>query len=276
MSPEDIVHALGALGKQADALMANVLATDLLNRLRHGLALFEHVSEGVVALDEDGVVTYANPGALRILGCAPSDIIGRDFHDTTGHRLRGASTTLPRAECLILQTLGPRRRRVEARGSDVFLRRDGSERLVGYSAAPVVHRGHVIGAAVVFRDITQEKQQEARLALFETALDAVADPVLWVSEDGSLQYANRAACAFFGRPRELLVRLTVFELHPAFTPESWRAHWLRVRGDRCERLRARQRRGDGVEVLTEVSIAHVAQDPDEFHVVSIRPLEDAA
>jgi PAS domain S-box-containing protein len=121
-------------------------------------ALIASMADAVYAVDDTGVVLFANAAAVSMLGYASeSELIGRPSHATIHHSHPDGSA-FPEADCPLLR---PRQTgetvRVE---QDWFVRRDGSFVPVAYSSAPVTI-GARRGAVVVFRDVSERNRAEA-------------------------------------------------------------------------------------------------------------------
>lgn len=270
VSPETGIQALGALAAAEDGVLANVLTTRLLNQVRRSATLLRFVAEGVVALDGDGIVLYANPAAERMLGQEEGGLRGRRFHDTVHHgKMDGEDVA--REDCALLRTLeAGTHDRVWVNDHDTFRRRDGSTFLVGFSAAAITVHGEPTGVAVVFRDITREKEHEAELKLHRAALDAVPEPVFWLDHDGSILYVNVAASDHLGYGRDELERMKVFDVDVDFPPDRWSENWERVRRDGIVRIESRHRTRDGEVVPVSIKVTHVEHDGRGFHVAVAR------
>lgn len=121
-------------------------------------ALLASMADAVYAVDDAGVVLFANPAALSILGYeSESELIGRQSHATIHYR-HPDGRPFAESDCPLLaprQTGEPVR--VE---QDWFIRRDGSFVPVAYSSAPVTSDGRR-GAVVVFRDVSDRNRAEA-------------------------------------------------------------------------------------------------------------------
>jgi PAS domain S-box-containing protein len=121
-------------------------------------ALLASMADAVYAVDDAGVVLFANPAALSILGYdTENDLIGCQSHATIHYR-HPDGRPFAEADCPLLaprQTGEPVR--VE---QDWFIRRDGSFVSVAYSSAPVTFEGRR-GAVVVFRDVSDRDRAEA-------------------------------------------------------------------------------------------------------------------
>ncbi len=128
---------------------------------RQSELILESVDEGVQGIDLEGRITFENPSAARMLGFGVGDLCGRPGHATM-HHTRKDGTPYPREACLIHRTMQDGTvRRVE---DEVFWRKDGSSFPVEYTTAPIRNdRNAIIGAVVVFRDITARKASEERI-----------------------------------------------------------------------------------------------------------------
>jgi PAS domain S-box-containing protein len=113
-------------------------------------------------------VTFINPAAAQMLGWEADALLGQAIHDLI-HHWRADGTPVPWEACplhIAFQT-----GEISEVREDVFWRQDGTSFLVAYTATPIREHGAVIGAVVLFRDITartraeQEMQRADRLAL---------------------------------------------------------------------------------------------------------------
>ena len=159
-------RAMGGAWTPSDAnrlkALAGVAAGALSNaRLFEQMeAVTASLGEGVVAVDAEGVVTFANPAAEQLLGWCQSDLVGRAITatlDPDGRSLSGAG----QPEWVHL----PRLRAGETMRMDEHQvsRRDGTSVPVALTASPVVRAGQVVGAVIVLRDVRDRKALEERL-----------------------------------------------------------------------------------------------------------------
>jgi diguanylate cyclase (GGDEF)-like protein/PAS domain S-box-containing protein len=144
---------LQALAAVASGALANALLFEQMNAITRSLG------EGVVALDEVGRITFANPAAESMLGWRRGELVGREIAEAVDPE--GRDSRSPSAEWVHL----PRLRAGETVRIDehVVTRRDGSPLDVALTASPVLREGEVVGAVVVFRDVRDRKTLERRL-----------------------------------------------------------------------------------------------------------------
>jgi PAS domain S-box-containing protein len=132
--------------------------------------VFNAVGEGIHALDLDGQIIFENPAGEKMLGWKPGELIGKPAHVTMHHSKAGGAP-YPQGECPILASLGDGgARRIS---DEVFWRRDGTSFPVEYITTPIRDEKHkIIGAVVVFSDITERKRAAQELHHAKDAAEA--------------------------------------------------------------------------------------------------------
>ena len=112
--------------------------------------LLESVTDGICGIDRDGVVSFMNPAAGRLLAADPSGLIGMPIHDL----LHGFAPSARRcgADCPIRQAAS---RQATTAGEENIFRSDGTAFPAEYVMTPLVDQGQVAGFVLSFRDISQ-------------------------------------------------------------------------------------------------------------------------
>jgi PAS domain S-box-containing protein len=126
-------------------------------RRQHQLIL-NAVGEGIYGLDLDGNVTFVNPAAAAMIDWSVDELIGKSMHAVLHHSHPDGSRYL-REECPIYRAFqdGSTQRVT----NEVFWRKDGTSFPVEYISTPMHDEdGHLVGAVVTFRDITQRRWAE--------------------------------------------------------------------------------------------------------------------
>ena len=116
--------------------------------------------EGIYGLDAEGRTTFCNPAAARMIGWAPEELIGKMQHQIL-HHSRSDGSPYPREECPIYMAF--RDGDVHHITDEVFWRKDGTSFPVEYVSTPIREGHRLVGAVVVFRDITERKEAEDRI-----------------------------------------------------------------------------------------------------------------
>ena len=158
------------------------------------------IGDAVITTDADARVTLLNPLAEKLTGWTTAEALGRSV-DEIFHIIN--SETLQRAAVPVRETLAHGTVQGMANHT-IVIARHGNECAIADSCAPIRDReGHVIGAVLVFRDVTEEYlvQQNLRdnAALVQTILNTVVDGIItFVASTGIVETVNPAAEKMFG------------------------------------------------------------------------------
>jgi PAS domain S-box-containing protein len=115
-------------------------------------AVMDSAAEGIVAVDRDGIATFANPAAARMFGYSVEEIVGRRMHDLV-HHSRADGSPYPADECPVFQAV---RTGVPRTVSDeVYWRSDGTSFPVEYRVTAMSVDGEATGAVNTFTDISE-------------------------------------------------------------------------------------------------------------------------
>jgi two-component system cell cycle sensor histidine kinase/response regulator CckA len=172
--------------RQAEQLLARLL--------RHNDLTLNAIGEGVFGIDPHGNATFVNAAAARMLGWEPLQLLGRPIHTL----LFGPDAAARPADesAAILSTA--RDGRVHRVAETCFWRSDGDSFPVDYVCTPVVQSGEVVGAVVVFRDLTERKALEAQF-LHAQKMESIGKLASGIAHDfnnlltGIVGYATMAA-----------------------------------------------------------------------------------
>ena len=123
-------------------------------------ALLDSAGEGIWGLDMNGVCTFVNKAALRMLNYEPEELIGFNMHQMIHHHHPDGSH-YPAEDCSIYNVF--RKNTPFSNRIDHIFRKDGSLFWIELSAQPILHQGELRGAVVTFRDITQSRLAEEAL-----------------------------------------------------------------------------------------------------------------
>jgi PAS domain S-box-containing protein len=122
--------------------------------------ILESAAEGILGLNREGAVTFANAAVAELLGAVHAELRGRNVHDLV-HGFHEDAPQHNAAECPVL--LAMKRGIVQHMEDDVFWRHDGTSFPVHYTSSPIVERGELMGAVLTFNDVTERKRFEAQL-----------------------------------------------------------------------------------------------------------------
>jgi PAS domain S-box-containing protein len=142
-------------------------------------AITDNAAEGLCMIDGQGLLTFMNPAARRILGWRESELMGRSVHERVHYKYPDGRP-YPVSECPLTNVV--RGGTAIQNREDVWIRKDGTMFPVYCSCVPIMVDGRVTGAVLAFHDITERRQaqqalqeSEAKLRLFiENAPAAIA------------------------------------------------------------------------------------------------------
>ena len=242
--------------------------------LRERDAILTALGQPVYVGTPDGLITFANPAAVEVLGYGDaSELIGQNGHWLI-HYKRPDGSPYPIEECPV--TRGRDTGDLVRVEEDWLVRKDGSMLPVACTAVPFEVPGGY-GIAVSFTDLSirlaaeragrEREIAEARAAELSAGearhraiLAAALDGVVTIDQDGHVTYLNAAAERIFGyRADQVLGR----ELADAFLPPSAReAHrrgltrYLATGQTRVmdQRIEVTAMRADGSEFPAELTV----------------------
>lgn len=116
--------------------------------------------EGIYGLDAKGLTTFVNPAAERILGWSSEDMVGYDAH-LLFHHTRADGRHFPVQQCPIHASFSDGQ--VHRVDNEVFWHKNGEAVPVEYTSTPIFEMGRLVGAVVLFRDISERKNAEKKL-----------------------------------------------------------------------------------------------------------------
>ncbi|MCC7200386.1 MAG: diguanylate cyclase [Gammaproteobacteria bacterium] len=132
-----------------------------LSQMEQAQVTLDSIGDGIVSIDIDGLVTYLNPVAEGLTGWSKHEAVGRPLLEVL--RVIDAETREVALNPLAMAILQDQP--VGLSENCLLVRRDGYESAVEDTAAPIHDRnGQVIGAVVVFHDVTVARAMTVRMS----------------------------------------------------------------------------------------------------------------
>lgn len=122
--------------------------------------LLSSVGDGIYSINKQGLCTFINPVGAKMLGLKPEDVLGKNIHKIH-HHTHENGTHYPVEDCPIYAAVHDGI--VHEGIQEVFWRRDGSYFPVEFTSTPIIRDSEIIGAVVVFRDISDRLNTEKQL-----------------------------------------------------------------------------------------------------------------
>jgi len=123
--------------------------------------ILESSGEPLYGIDTNGECTFCNTACLRVLGYSSSEeLLGRNMHDLI-HHTHPDGSSFDVHDCRIFQAF------LNGEGTqvtdEVLWRPDGTSFPTEYWSYPQFRGNVIVGAVVVFRDVTEKKRTEQEL-----------------------------------------------------------------------------------------------------------------
>jgi PAS domain S-box-containing protein len=158
-------------------------------------AVTDNASVSLFIMNERQHCVFMNPAAETMTGYTLAEVKGRTLHDVI-HHTRPDGSPYPLEECPIDRAFPQNN---QERGEEAFVRPDGSFYDVSYTASPIRDAEGITGTIIEVRDITQEKQAEARFRLMADSISQLA----WMANpDGWIFWYNKRWYEYTGTTPE--------------------------------------------------------------------------
>ncbi|GGH61011.1 hypothetical protein GCM10008014_36040 [Paenibacillus silvae] len=146
---------VGVYGITSDVTAAKRYVEEIENLSYERALILNSMSEGVIGLDLDGNVNFANPAAAEMIHICPNEMNGQPLEQMM-LQMQSEGIPFPGKGTPMLQAV--REGRALPRTESVFWRQDGSSFLAEFQLKPIMDQGQTRGAVLVFRDMTSVKE----------------------------------------------------------------------------------------------------------------------
>ena len=233
--------------------------------------ILSSVSEGIVGLDKNGLVVFVNNAAGRMLGYSEIELLGNPLHNMVHYALPDG-TEYPWQNCPVYLTARDGIPLVAA--DEVFWRKGGQSFPVEYTTTPMYQAGALIGTVVTFRDITDWLAAERRLQFTRYVVDN-AGPMIWITQDGRVNYVNTAACQLLGYTRNEFstMCITAFDVDFNMTEIGPLLHRLREAKQPVV-LTSRHSTKDGRLLDVEITVSLAELDEQTLLILSVKDVTE--
>ena len=171
------------------------------------------IGDAVITTDLQGHVTFLNPVAQSLTGWTQEDAVGKPLNivfrivnEETRRTVENPATRALREGMV-----------VGLANHTVLIAKDGSERPVDDSAAPIRHaQGEIGGVVLVFRDVTERRRHEQQvqdsLTYADNIISTLREPFVVLDEKLLIKTANRAFYEMFQAQKEGTEGRFIFDL----------------------------------------------------------------
>jgi len=138
--------------------------------------ILQSAGDGIYGLDIHGHTTFVNEAAADMIGWELIDLIGKSQHAIL-HHTKPDGSSYEVKDCPIYAAF--KDGEIHTVDDEVFWRKDGSCFPVEYISSPIKdNSGELLGAVVIFKDITQRKKSERELKEVNANLQSALSEVV--------------------------------------------------------------------------------------------------
>lgn len=128
------------------------------------------IQDGVIGIELDGTISFINEEALKLTGWELKEVVGKPVDEVLNVDMGLLKLSLP---AIIEKVFETRISSKRFKGHYLFSR-IGQSTLIEHSTSPIIdHSGNLLGAVIIFRDVTEEHEQHKRLFEERSRLEAV-------------------------------------------------------------------------------------------------------
>lgn len=239
------------------------------------------ISDAVIATDADGKIRFMNPKAEILTGVK--------FEHAQGNRVSEIMTLITQLDRTVIENpLSMALRTLSVTGLDtntLLVTRSGLEFPVDDGAAPILDEdGAVLGAVLVFRDITHRRQIENLLQeseeRFHSAFDLAAIGMTLVAVDGRFLQVNSSLCTIFGYSEKELLSMTLHMLtHEGDSFKLLSRHLRQLSSDELPSFQTELQcfhkiSGKQVWVLLSGSLVRNSDQEPQYYIIQIQDISE--
>ncbi len=174
------------------------------------------IGDAVLSVDPEGKITGINPVAEKIIGWKEREVVGRHYYQVLHliDSLTGQLAQNPISHALEFKKI------THTSSGITLINRRGESVYISDSGSPILdHRGNLLGAIMVFRDIGTEYEHSQDLKQSEEMFKAIAhhamDAIILINQAGKIIFWNEAAERMFQNdPSEVMYR----DVHQMIAP----------------------------------------------------------
>ena len=215
----------------------------------------------IIAVDKDRKIIEFSKAAEKTFGYRPEEILGKPID---------VLYVDPR-EGLTINNVTHEKGRFTG---EILNRRKNGETFPSFLDSSVLRnaRGEQVGVMGISWDISERKQAEKALKFTQFAIDRAGELAYWMDSQARFFYVNDAACRSLGYSREELLSMTVHDINPWFSAESWPKTWEEVKKRRCFTFESHHRTKHGRKFPVEITINYMEFEGKEYNCAFARDI----
>ena len=243
----------GAMRRARDA--AHAQKSDTQAQREQLRVTLQSIGDGVITTDRRGRITSLNAVAAELTGWAADEALGQPLERVFQivHESTREKTPNPAQRALA------EGRVVGLANHTMLIRRDGTERAIDDSAAPIRDtNGAVNGVVLVFRDVTDRRSMEAARTLLVEVVESSEDAIITKTLEGVITTWNKGAERIFGYSRDEMIGTSIHRIVPADRADDVSAILAAIgRGERVDHFESERVCKDGRRINVSLSVSPI-------------------
>ncbi|HEO64963.1 MAG TPA: ammonium transporter, partial [Spirochaetes bacterium] len=180
----------------------NQVMDSLEDIVSHNDLILNSAGEGIYGIDLKGHATFVNTAMIHMIGWTKEELLGKTLHPVL-HHSKADGKFYSMDECPMHAVL--KDGTTHHKDDEVFWKKDGSYFPVEYLCTPIIKNGRLIGAVVIFQDLTKRKEGEKRLRESQEHYASLVDSIhgiVWEANAETFQFTfvSRFAERLLGYP----------------------------------------------------------------------------
>ena len=243
----------GAMRRARDA--AHAQKSDTQAQREQLRVTLQSIGDGVITTDRRGRITSLNAVAAELTGWAADEALGQPLERVFQivHESTREKTPNPAQRALA------EGRVVGLTNHTLLIRRDGTERAIDDSAAPIRDtNGAVNGVVLVFRDVTDRRSMEAARTLLVEVVESSEDAIITKTLEGVITTWNKGAERIFGYSRDEMIGTSIHRIVPADRADDVSEILAAIgRGERVDHFESERVCKDGRRINVSLSVSPI-------------------
>ncbi|MBN2393321.1 MAG: PAS domain S-box protein [Anaerolineae bacterium] len=211
---------------------------------------------GIVMVNREGQIEFANPQAEQVLGLSRDKIRQRHYNAPEWRITDYNGDPFPKDQLPFVQVQRTLHTVTDIRHAIEWP--DGRRILLKINAAPMFDEHSAFNGVInTVEDVTAQVEAQEMLRMTQFAIEQAAIEVYWIDKDGHFIYVNKRACEALGYTPEQLLTLGVTDVDPDFSPERWQSHWQEIQQRKTFTLESRHRTREGHIYPVEITVNYL-------------------
>ena len=120
------------------------------------------------------------------------------------------------------------------------------------------------------RNTTTDIEKDILLSHF--TMENLHEAVYWITSTAEIFNVNEMACTLSGFTKEVLLKMTVFDINPAENKKKWGHHWEQVKTQKKITFETKHRHKKGYLIDVEITNNYISFDGNEYSCSIVRDI----